>query len=257
MAVTFQILSDTHLECSIKSLTDMLDIKADVLCLLGDIGSPFQKSYVDFLQECSKSYKHVLVISGNHEYYNNKGYDIKTIDDGIKGICSRFSNVHYLNNSNITIGNVNFIGTTLWSSLPEDVKHDVAKLYNDYNFIFQTSNVLLTPDFTNNMFKTNLAYLEKAITEGNEKGLSNVILSHHTPSFKFTDPKNEESLFRFGLSTELTHAFDGKYIKYWACGHTHVNFGDVDFNGTKLICNQFGRKTTSLSKFKRNKYYVL
>lgn len=61
---TFQIISDIHLECSIKGLRDMIEVKADVLCLLGDIGSPFEKSYVDFLAECSGAFQHVLVISG-------------------------------------------------------------------------------------------------------------------------------------------------------------------------------------------------
>lgn len=256
-SVTFQVLSDTHLECSVKSLHDMIEVKADVLCLLGDIGSPFQKVYVDFLEECSRAYKQVLVISGNHEYYNTDGYDIATIDEGIKGLCARFENVHYLNNSAFVVGGVHFIGTTLWSSLPEEVKKDVARLYNDYNYIYQSKGVLLTPDFTNSMFKKNIEFLERAIREGHEKGLKNVVLTHHTPSFKHTDPKNEDTLFRFGLSTELTHAFDGEYIKYWGCGHTHVNFADVSFNGTTLICNQFGRKTTSLSKFIKNKYYLL
>ena len=241
-----------------KSLHDMIEAKADVLCLLGDIGSPFEKTYVDFLEECSVAFKHVLVISGNHEYYNNRGIDIKTIDNGIVGLCARFPNVHYLNNSTFVVDGVNFIGTTLWSSLPQDIKHDVARMYNDYNYIYQTSGVLLTPDYTNTMFQNNLAFIEKAINDGTEKGYKNVVLTHHTPSFKHTDPKHEDSLFKFGLSTELTHAFNGNYIKYWACGHTHVNFGDVTINGTTMICNQFGRKKEkSLSKFNKNKYYTL
>ena len=107
------------------------------------------------------------------------------------------------------------------------------------------------------MHAAQLSFVEKAINDGYNKGLKNVVLTHHTPSFHHTDPKHADSLFRFGLSTELTHAFDGKYIKYWGCGHTHVNFDDVDFNGTKMICNQFGRKTTSLKKFSKIKYYQL
>jgi DNA repair exonuclease SbcCD nuclease subunit len=257
MVVTFQIISDTHLECSVKGLKDMLDVTADVLCLLGDIGSPFQSTYVDFLKECSLAYKHVLVISGNHEYYNTEGYHISFIDEGIAGLCAQFANVHYLNNKNMVIDDVNFIGSTLWSHLPEDKKHEVAAMYNDYNYIYCEERVRLHPDYTNKMFAENIAFIEKAISEGLAKGLKNVVLTHHTPSFKHTDPKHEDSLFRFGLSTELTHAFDGRFIKYWACGHTHVNFDDVDINGTKMICNQFGRKTTSITRFNKNKYYVL
>jgi hypothetical protein len=255
--VTFQIISDVHLECSVKSIRDMIEVKADVLCLLGDIGSPFQKSYVDFLEECSGAFKYVLVLSGNHEYYNTDGHSISIIDEGIEGICASFSNVTYLNNKCVTIGDVQFIGSTLWSRLPEDIKYEVAAMYNDYNYIYTSYGVKLHPDKTNDMFTSNLAFLEASIKDGGVKGLKNVVLTHHTPSFQFTAPKQVDSLFRFGLSTELTHAFSGDLIRYWACGHTHVNFDDVAFNGTTMICNQFGRKVTSLSRFSKNKYYIL
>lgn len=253
--MTFQIISDTHLECSVKSLHDMIDVKADIICLLGDIGSPFQSTYVDFLKECSDAYKHVLVVSGNHEYYNNQGYDMACIDEGIEGLCKKFKNVHYLNNKTFIVDGVQFIGSTLWSELPQDKKHQVAAMYNDYNYIYYTPNKLLQADDTNIMFAKNKQFIQDSINYGFTNNLKNVVLTHHTPSFNFCNPKHDNSLFKFGLSTELSHAFDGKYIIYWGCGHTHLNLKDLDINGTKIICNQFGRKTTSLKNFSRNKYY--
>lgn len=259
--VTFQILSDTHLECSVKSLVDMLGDgvgAARVLCLLGDIGSPFQASYVNFLKECAQAYEQVLVLSGNHEYYNTYAMCIADIDKGIVELCERCgANVHFLNNQMHVIDDVAFIGSTLWTQLPEEHKHAVAAMYNDYNFIYCEPNVKLHPDYTNKMFQRNLKFLESAINDGVKQGLKNVLLTHHTPTFNKTAPKFDTSLFRFGLSTELSPVLEDRYVKYWAFGHTHVNCGDMDVRGTKLICNQFGRKTSSLLNFDKKRVYTV
>lgn len=253
--VTFQIISDTHLECVVRSLSSMLDKTADILCLLGDIGSPFTRDYVEFLEQCSTTYKHVLVIAGNHEYYNTHGYSIATINEGISGLCSRFPNVHFLNNSTFIIDNVQFIGSVLWSELPEENKDKVAALYNDYNYIYADTNVKLYPDYTNTMFKTNKAFIEQAINHGIQNNYKNVVLTHHMPTHKFSDPKHAESLYKYGLGTELSHAFDGQYIAFWACGHTHKNLNDMNINGTILITNQYGRRPDSLKHFSKHKFY--
>jgi len=256
-ATTFQIISDTHLECCVRPLKDMLEVTADIVCLLGDIGSPFEKSYVDFLKECSEAYKHVLVITGNHEYYNNKCIDMKCINGGIQQICSQFKNVHFLNNSVFDIGDVRFIGSTLWTHMPEAEKYKVASLYSDYQYIYCEERIHLHPDYTTKMHKDAIAFIDTAVNEGAKMGKKNVVLTHHTPSFKFSDPKFADHLYRFGLATELSQRLDGQYIKYWASGHTHVNCTDMPVNGTTLICNQFGRRPESLKNFSKSKYYTI
>lgn len=255
--VSFQILSDTHLECSVRSLKDMIEVNAEILCLLGDIGSPLQSSYAYFLKECSDSYKHVLVISGNHEYYNTACVDMACIDRGISSLCSQLPNVHYLNNSIFDIDGIRFIGTTLWTHMPEDTKYKIASLFNDYNYIYCEERIRLHPDYTNHLHKKAIQFIDVAVGEGVCKGLKNVVLTHHTPSFRFCNPKHDDSLYKFGLSTEMASALNGEYIKYWACGHTHLNLPDTDINGTILICNQYGRRQESLKNFSATKRYVL
>lgn len=257
LRATFQVLSDTHLECCPRSLKDMIDINSDILCLLGDIGSPLDKSYVEFLDECSQKFKHVLVIAGNHEYYNNQGYDMACMDKGIAGLCNRFANVTYLKNSYQDINGVRFIGTTLWTHMADDIKYKAASMYNDYQYIYCEERIRLHPDYTNRLHEEALAFIECALADGCSKGLVNVVLTHHTPSFKFSNPKHNNSLYKFGLSTELSEAFNGKFIRYWACGHTHLNLPDTTINGTTLICNQYGRRAQSLKNFSRNKYYAI
>ena len=55
------IISDLHLEFArwkkgLDNLFPQLDLKADCLCLLGDIGNPFEENYIDYIQNQSKKF---------------------------------------------------------------------------------------------------------------------------------------------------------------------------------------------------------
>jgi predicted phosphodiesterase len=76
----FIIASDLHLEFyKYINLSDFFDIssinESITLILAGDIGYPYHNNYETFLSECSKLFKHIILIAGNHEYYC--GYPIR------------------------------------------------------------------------------------------------------------------------------------------------------------------------------------
>ena len=73
-----QILSDLHIE-HFRSLDDFNScyhkefgtnlcekVYGEILVLAGDIGNPFKDGMKDFLKYCSKNYKHVMIVAGNH-----------------------------------------------------------------------------------------------------------------------------------------------------------------------------------------------
>lgn len=72
----FQIASDLHLEFYKNiNINDFFDIskieEPTTLILAGDVGYPTHKNYEIFLSECSKIFKHIILIAGNHEYYSD------------------------------------------------------------------------------------------------------------------------------------------------------------------------------------------
>lgn len=99
---------------------------------MGDIGNPKKESYQDFIWEQSERFRHVLVVSGNHEYYSN---EISEADKLISEICSKKPNVKYLNASTFEYKNVIFVGCTLWSNVTEDKKVMIMNFLNDYRLI--------------------------------------------------------------------------------------------------------------------------
>ena len=79
-SVAVQIASDLHLEfysCPAEDawreeeLDRMIVPRAPVLALLGDIGIPTHPVYRSFLLRQAERFEAVLVITGNHEFYDS------------------------------------------------------------------------------------------------------------------------------------------------------------------------------------------
>jgi predicted phosphohydrolase len=91
---------------------------ADVLILAGDlypIGKMFKDELFDeFIKDLSLKFEHIICIAGNHEFYGSGWY--KAITKLRQYFC-RFGNIHFLEDEFIDIGDVRFIGSTLWTSL--------------------------------------------------------------------------------------------------------------------------------------------
>jgi len=97
-----QYISDIHLE--FLTNTPKVIPRADVLCLVGDIGYPFSKIYKKFLTEMNNLFKKVFLITGNHEYYNlgpNFGKDMLMIEEKIQKVITEnnLNNITFLNDT--------------------------------------------------------------------------------------------------------------------------------------------------------------
>lgn len=241
-SIKLQIVSDLHLEHRPLEFDEVLTpcAGANVLALLGDIGSPISNAVVleKFLRECSRRYERVLYVGGNHELYNHDGIDTETINASLERLCSQLGNVHFMNNNIITLGDVCFIGSTLWSHVPLEHKHEVENYLNDYRLIFKSNHNKITVEDTNAEFEKNKGFIENAVLNALNSGLKPVVLTHHTPSLYKTSAQ------RF-VGKPTTHAFSTQLscppgaIRLWCCGHTHFNFHH-SAEGYELISNQYG-----------------
>lgn len=251
---TLQIASDIHLEmraasaASATRFEDILTPSADVLALVGDIGSPLQDTLSQFIGWCSMRFKHVLFVHGNHEFYNQHGICVMDIVTQLEKICAAFPNVTYLNNRSIVVEGVCFIGSPLWSNVPDALKESVRQKMNDYRCIFRTPNVPVTVDDTNAEFVKNKAYLHGAIGKACTEGYWPVVLTHHVPCTTGTshprfDGKPENCAFASDIPASDAH------IQLWVAGHTHFNFNHR-LAGYQLVSNQFGYGDRGMSTYR-------
>lgn len=147
--------SDLHLEWGMIEIKN--DQDADVLILAGDIcvanqllpivdtysyssAAKRRDSIIDFFQKCATEFNDVIYIAGNHEHYNGdfaKTYDI------LKENLGFIKNLHILDKEKVTIGDVTFLGGTLWTDFnnqDEVTMFQIRKLMNDFNLIKNSDN---------------------------------------------------------------------------------------------------------------------
>src|SRR5882672_8697283 len=105
-----QLFSDLHLEHSHRHPPFALPaIDADVVVLAGDIDNGTRA--IDWAEKTFPD-RTVLYVPGNHEYYDA---DFKTAAAALRARARCSANVRLLDNDELTIDGVRFLGSTLWT----------------------------------------------------------------------------------------------------------------------------------------------
>lgn len=252
---TIQVLSDIHLEMRPLKFNNIIIPSAKILALVGDIGSPFDKTFNEFIEWCSNNYEIVFFVAGNHEYYNTLGVDISTINNEINKICTNYSNVIFLYNKIYILNKYCFIGSTLWSYIPDEHATDLSCMINDYRYIFKEKNIQITVEDTNCEYIKNKKFIEENITYAIQQNLIPIILTHHTPSFvKTSAPQYEGGISKYAFSSKLE--CQPGVIRLWCCGHTHYNFHS-NCEGYEMISNQYGYGKNGIKGYSKNNIIYL
>ena len=146
------LISDLHYlnKKDIKRLYYVLDsikkTKPDYICIPGDIidkSKIFDEDlFINWLKELSKISKIVISI-GNHEFYVNKSKKIFILNYKLLNKISKINNVYLLNNKNVEIDNINFIGLTLPIQFYWNSKNNINNLMNRFDIDSKYYNILL------------------------------------------------------------------------------------------------------------------
>lgn len=92
-STTLQIASNIHLQRQDLAFENILTPTADVLALVGGIGSPFHPALSEFVGWCSRKFKLVLFVPGKDEYDNEHGIPVDVINDLLATMCQAHPNV--------------------------------------------------------------------------------------------------------------------------------------------------------------------
>lgn len=244
--IKIQIVSDIHLEFfdDLVQLNEILDVTGNVLIIAGDLGYPTHNNYVRFIEQCSQEYDHVILVTGNHEYYATKNsYEYNNmykIDTLINDVCKRFYNVHFLNKTDLILtcylDDYVFLGTTMWSHISQLNYDKIKSSINDYNYVYNNGRKL-TPNETNLLYLTNLKWLTKKIEEYRETNKKIIVVTHHMPSFRLINDKYKDSEVNEAFASNLEDLM--LEVDYWIYGHTH-DHNIQTINGCKCIVNAHG-----------------
>lgn len=232
-----QYASDLHLEFAdnwryLKE--NPLKITGDILVLAGDIGYIGDDNYTKhpFWDWASDNYEQVIACMGNHEFY--KFYDIATLKDGY---CLEIRhNVHSYYNAVVRIEDVDFIVSTLWSTIPLKEAYYTERVITDFHRILYHGDILTFADF-NREHERCLAFIKEAIAKSDAK--CKIVIIHHVPSFRMLCPKFQGSPVNGAFTVELENFIEQSDVDFWIYGHSHYNV-DVTIGNTFCTSNQLG-----------------
>jgi predicted MPP superfamily phosphohydrolase len=255
MSMQIRYISDLHTEfydllsLSSKLLFRIKGNKEQICVCAGDIGNLHtpraKKNYDITMDYLSKNFKKVFVIPGNHEYYG--GPSVGPSVERTEGSTAReqssieatdtlmrsyfdskaFSNVTWLNNTTEEYEGVTFIGTTLWTHVPEGVPE-----INDTKLIPE-----LTREGYNAKHETCKAWLRSLVPLQQKS----VIITHHLPLEQLVAPKYRGAAINPWFYCNMNKFIDNNKtnIACWIYGHTHTASLQT-INGVQFACNPAG-----------------
>lgn len=219
--------------------------KDRVLIIAGDLFTNTHLCHSDisyFLSRCSKFFKHVIFVLGNHDCrsYNLIGEEntlANELDISFKKEYPKISNVDVLDYDRVLIiDGVEFWGCTFWTKIDNPLTEIHIQSLGDYNEIFYKDNEPLTVYMTNHIN----ALSRKALKEflNNKSGLPKVVITHF-PLIRESAPYIS-SVFDDYYDNNLEYfLMDNPKPNIIVYGHTHDTY-DFDFEGIRIICNPRG-----------------
>ena len=236
-----QLLSDLHLEHSQRHPPFALPAtRADVVVLAGDIDNGTRA--IDWAENTFPD-RTVIYVPGNHEYYDS---ELQTASAALKARARHSANVRVLDNDELTIDGVRFLGSTLWTdfellgrdrmtpAIAESLKHVV-----DFRKI-RLGRDFLTPRQTIDLHHSAVKFLQQRLEQpfaGNT-----VVVTHHAPHPNSVHPRWAENLVNAAFVSDLTRLMGKSAL--WFHGHTHDSF-DFTIDGTRVLANPMGYRTSN------------
>lgn len=232
------VASDLHLEFS--NITLKNTEHADVLILAGDIVVAKRlNKFKQFFDEVCKEFSKVIYVAGNHEFYVGNFY--VTLDN-LKLFFSEYPHIYFLENQQVKINNVRFLGATMWTSMNNMdplTLHASRNMLKDFSVIRddKLGYVPLNPATTVDRHRDTLKYF-KTVFES--ESMDTVVVTHHTPSFMSCHEKyKHDNIMNGCFHTDLSEFILDYKPKLWVHGHTHDEF-DYHIGETRVVCNPRG-----------------
>ncbi|HEX5223389.1 MAG TPA: metallophosphoesterase [Verrucomicrobiae bacterium] len=226
------IISDLHLEFAPFQRNK---VDADVVVLAGDAHNGLSG-----IKWILKNFPEqpVIYVLGNHEFY---GHKIPKLISEVKA-RARGSNVHVLENDAVRIGNVTFLGATLWTDFRLNGELDRADAaaqagMEDFQQIKVTPSYRrFRPRDARQIHARSLQWLGQQVQAARGKV---VVVTHHAPSPQSIPLGFCDHWLNPAFASNLESFIAKSGIKFWIHGHVHSR-SDYVVGTTRIVANPRG-----------------
>lgn len=242
--VRLYVLSDLHLE---RQPFTPPPVQADVVVLAGDIS--IGTSGVEWARKWADG-RPVLYVVGNHELY---GHSLPGLIDELRAAAAG-SSIHVLENDELIVEGVRFLGCTLWSDFDFDGVERRAeamllseRVVNDYGQITVGSDGrALAPADTRRLHLSSRAWLEQRLRQPHPG--PTVVVTHHAPLIRSRPSSPVLRALAGAFVSDVTELMGGDRVALWIFGHTH-RAANLYLRGTRVVSNPRGYPHQPVAEF--------
>jgi len=235
-----QVLSDLHGDV-LPPRPIAVGADVDAVIVAGDTCQGAQEAFAHIRRIVPMSIPVVMVL-GNHEHYGRclpEELAVARAEAPAYGI-------HLLENDAAVIGDVRFVGCTLWTdyrvfgsaNVPAAMR-TAAQGLNDHRRItwskrpwarFRPAEALL-------LHSRSRKFLQAALHA--EHAGPTVVITHHAPHPRSLHPRYEKDLLSAAYVSDLEDLIVAAAPALWVHGHVHTSF-DYAVGRTRVLCNPHG-----------------
>ncbi|OWW22678.1 metallophosphoesterase [Noviherbaspirillum denitrificans] len=232
--MNIQLASDLHLDLLQPRFPGFRAIEpnadADVLVIAGDIhhGTGAVATFADWPVP-------VIYVHGNHEAYKS------TIEETTAAVrAAAGKGFHYLENDELILGNVRFLGCCLWTDYQlfpgqqEAAMQECELRLLDHRRIHTPQGMFTAADALA-LHRASRAWLERKLDEAFDG--PTVVVTHHAPHPGSIHPRYAGQLLNAGFISDLTPLLAKAQL--WLHGHVHDSF-DYTLASARILANPRG-----------------
>ena len=210
-AMRIQVLSDLHLEFGGTGVPPLAP-GADIVVPAGDF-APAKRRSASLMGRAWKEARHILNVPGNHEYYGSNIADAQhrpALDCAGCGVT-------LLDTEAVTIGDMRFVGATLWTDFR---LHGQAREADAHH-------------------AADRAFIKAELAQAAKDGLETVMITHHAPSRRSIHPRFARDPLPPGYAPHLEVIIVRFRPALWVHGHVHQAV-DFRIGRTRALANPRG-----------------
>jgi Icc-related predicted phosphoesterase len=235
-----QIFSDLHIDV-MPTRPVAISPEADVVVVAGDVCEGIENAFASLRAMVPRAVP-IVFVAGNHEFYR------RTLMDELE-IGHRLAlrhGVHLLDDREVIIDGVKFVGCTLWTDYrlfgadmqPVAMARARDRL-NDHRRIAWSKLPWkrFRPQEALELHRQARMFLED--TMSNPFGGATVVVTHHAPHPGSLEERFRSDLISAAFVSDLAETIEVCRPALWVHGHTHGSF-DYCVGVTRIICNAHG-----------------
>jgi Icc-related predicted phosphoesterase len=244
--VKLWILSDLHLSPSEARAGTWPHAvpDADVAVVAGDVCEGVEEA-IGWLQRSIAPHMPVVFVLGNHEFFG------EYLEEGRRVAWARAAvgGVHLLDDTDVTLGGVRFLGSTLWTDYRLGVGDDPVAHRQSMRATERLADhreIMIEPKAPGQVARTfrprdALALHAESVdwldgTLGEPFAGPTVVISHHAPHRGSIAAQWMDDPLTPAFVSDLSGLIERRRPDLWVHGHTHASF-DHQAGGTRIVCN--------------------